>query len=219
MKKLKRLNIDELAEYYEVIDEFLKQSIKGGTYYYDTQGNFLGNAGSGNELRIISAGEWGNIQSNQLGGKGLSFAQCSDIQTLNNIIGSFLPQGSYSSTSWGSYNGATAGYVVSGGTTQFFFNQFDPLMDNYFNFVSTMEHEAYHHYSGHTNVSGLTPAQIAQNEYDTIIAQVCSPTYCQASPAYKDNTAMYLFKQWSILGIAGQDGHTLADAKSICDAS
>jgi predicted SprT family Zn-dependent metalloprotease len=211
--KLKRLNIDELAECYEVIDDILKQSIKGGTYYFSTEGSFLGNAGYGNDVRIVTAEQWDVAYCYQLGGQGVSFTECSDTQTLTNIIASFLPPGSYSSIT--TYGGAMAGYNVN--TNQFLFNQNDPMMNNYFNLLSTMEHELYHYNNGQI-VSGLTSTQEAQNEYNNILSQVNSSTYALTTQAYKDRTARYLYDQWCTLHINGQVGHTLYDAKSICDA-
>jgi hypothetical protein len=213
--KAKRLDLDQLPKYYELIDKLSKQAVKGGSYYFDELGKFLGNVGSDSNVRIVTEEEWGYAQCYQVNGQGVLFSECTNIATLTMILTSFLPSGSYNST--GTSDEAMAGYnPYPNGQVQFVFDHDDPMWNDYFNMLSTMEHESNHYYLEHTT-PGLTPEEIAQNECTTIIHQiVVNPTYQRTTQEYKTRTAEYLYKQWQILGKNGDIGHKIKDTRAIC---
>jgi hypothetical protein len=217
MKKIRKIGVSELSKYYELIDDILKRHLKGGSYYFDQNGNFLGNVGSDSSVRIVDESQWSLAQCYQIDGQGVLFSECTNHQTLANILASFLPTESYDSMNDnGAYHDVMAGYATnSSGYTQFVFDPNDSRWNDYYNMASTAEHESYHYYAGHVGYD-ISEEQLAQNEWSNILNQVSSPTYTQTTNGYKQTVANYLYAQWIKLEIADQPGYTQADAENAC---
>ena len=77
-----------------------------------------------------------------------------------------------------------------------------------------MQHEAYHHYSGH-NQYGTSKDQQYLNEIDAIMSQVTDWEYLHTTFQYKHGLADSLHKFWRLAGFTGI-GYDLGDAQRIC---
>lgn len=60
MKKLRKANLDELAEKLPVASKEENLECVGGNYYFDSGGNFLGEVGSSDYFRLISYSDYVN---------------------------------------------------------------------------------------------------------------------------------------------------------------
>ncbi|MDR1153635.1 MAG: hypothetical protein LBL04_02905 [Bacteroidales bacterium] len=220
MKKLTKESFGRLRKSFPVADEQTLSGMKGGSYYYDTSGNFLCFAGSNHDVRVVTYEESLYIHYGQrYDGAGVLFSQCnSEVQSA--ILASFLNSESYSSINITSNGSIIAGYATttnaSGTSNVFIYNSSQSFVWNdYDNLSSTMVHESYHYSSGHIS-SGLTERQRQQNEIDTILYQVNHSSYTYVTQEYRETTAAYLYEQWSRLGLANTSGHTFEDARTAC---
>ena len=125
-----------------------------------------------------------------------------------------LPEGSCNNVDrWASYLGI-AGFVTDSSGTTFYINPYDPSWNYYHEVKSTMQHEAYHHYSGH-NQYGTPEGQQYLNEIDAIMSQVTGWDYLHTTFQFKQGLADSLLRFWTAAGFTGI-GYDLGDAQRIC---
>ena len=93
-KKITRSDLNALASKFDALTELEKY--KGGDWYYDSNGSFMGQYGPGNNVRIVNGYEASLLINttgctSELDGFGDLFSASTNIAVKNNIFCSFLP--------------------------------------------------------------------------------------------------------------------------------
>jgi len=141
MRTVSRKNFEELRKFNQLSDKE-KSKMKGGNFYYDTNGNFLGQIGSGPSLQFVDQSTFNQFKSAGFEGTGTSFNNVSQEAKINFI-----------ESLWGSSNvivypdlrlpsGALA--AANTDTKELLFAGNAEFWGNYYNIISTIQHEKYH---------------------------------------------------------------------------
>ena len=210
MKRCEKLDLNGLKKRFEILDASSASQMEGRAWYVNPDdGSVLGQLGSSNEIRFLSATEFGYYQHYQVqkDDAGTSFANASD-EAQSYFLKQFLPSG-YSGAIEKNYNqavvGAMAWTVTNGNFDKFQYNPTDPIFNDFNNFKNTMAHENAHLMGHHTTDN-------PNNEISAINAQINHSSYADVSFDYKKRVGDYLFQQWKDLKIDKTPGHSLHDA-------
>ncbi len=212
MKKLKKLNLNQLATEMHEIGEVDQSNYVGGSVFFDPSGNYLGTSGLGDDIQIISADEFIHNQTYGLSSSGVAISSSSS-GTQWAVVNHYL-SGSGSSGSGFLMNNvqiasptidAEAGFTTDG---DFYIKSGSYVLDNESDLINTLAHEENHYIN---NFDGS-----ATGEINAINAQIAHASYSTTSSYYKGEVADYLYDQWERQGIANDPGYTLADARTHC---
>jgi len=219
--KVQKIDLFSLKKILPSLSEKEKNHVKGGSYYYDQLGNFLGQKGDDSTLRIVNAGDWSNMSGN---GAGDTFTGSNNLVAQEKILTDLLPSGCATYAQSGApSNYAKLGFASDGEGgyyTVFMWDAYSTALNNYYNMKSVMAHEYYHCTAGHVDDAethfALSKEERAQQEIDAIMAEIASPYYANTSGIYKADTSIYLYDCWRDAGLINDTDHTIADAKRIC---
>jgi len=186
MKVLKRKTLDELKAIMPVLSETEQAMYNGGTFYFDLSGNELGKVGTGNDLKFIAQSDFNYYRDNNIEGAGDSFSALSKAAQTTFVIN----HSSFESGQIAISNNSDrdlAAEVLEGGVKIY---KDDSVWNNYYDALSTLEHEWYHFDNGHHHTTGI---EHVQQEIETYIAQINSAGFANTSYEYKKRVAENMY--------------------------
>jgi len=190
-KNRKKFNLHDLAGQVEKMSFSEQKSSAGGDYYYDFEGRFLGQCGTGNQIRVMSHDAY---LINNCYGESYLNDRCQAIIFIDagpicqaNIASSML--GLPVTIDYDPYNPKTQGSctvddkVISLNYYGYFIQD-----SNYWEILSTLQHERTHYYQ-----NGLT---YNEREYAAYYEQVNNPIFANCSYAFQQGTMEQYWKYY-----------------------
>ena len=230
-RKITRLTLEELRETVPELSQ-KEEELLGGAKYFDLSGNYLGDMGPGDDLRVISSDVWRCVHNDQLSipsmygytsqalyGVALSSSPKS-VQKA--VISRYAKQEGfhvitmYSDITLDDYPelsvDMSAALIPAGdGHAKMLKVKIgSSVIDNESSLISTIQHEMVH-------VTGNIPTHTSGcNEIDAIMVQIQASAYQNTSQEYKLATAEYLWFAVQNCSDKIEWCTSLEDAKRIC---
>lgn len=190
-KNRKKFNLHELAGQVEKMSLSEQKSSAGGDYYYDFEGRFLGQCGTGNQIRVMSHDAY--LINNCYGESYLNdrcqatiFYDAGPICQAN-IASSML--GLPVTIDYDPYNPHVQGSCTKDGKviTLNYYGYF--VKDsNYWEILSILQHERTHYYQNGLNHN--------KNEYAAYYEQINNPIFANCSYAFQQGTMEQYWKYY-----------------------
>lgn len=191
MKVLKRKTLDELKAIMPVLSETEQAMYNGGTFYFDLSGNELGKVGTGNDLKFIAQSDFNYYRDNNIEGAGVSFGSLNDAGQ-NKFIDD------HTSLEFDIRTSIENGYDAALTTTgKLLIDENSSIWNNYYNALSTLEHEEYHYAHNHYITGNMT---LVDKEIETYVAQINTSNFINSSYEYKKNHAECLYNYYQQRG-------------------
>lgn len=183
MRKLRKMNLDELAQEMPVLSEEEQRAHEGGAFYYTMSGDYLGKVGDSNEIRIISADTYYNLSGNANGvgmdvvSSNFSFITSNDVKfnVLNSMARSV---GVGSGFNMANLEQGTYAEIDISGNVSFSYHAPCFRDANYYDFVLTLYHER-----RHIETSYLDHRR---SEFEAYACVLRHPQFEQASEKFKN---------------------------------
>jgi hypothetical protein len=184
-----------------VLVEEEEREIVGGIYYYNNEtGEYLGQIGSGDELRFVSSGLFYEGRISEAPPPGESFQQVSgDVQA--HFLRRLYAGGNHAVSDPTKVD--SAGVDDRG---NLLYNENSDIWNNYYDIMNLMYHENVHYQSGHHLLSGDA---LNQADLDTHIASASAPGFSNTSSQFKTETANAIVGYANKLSISYNDRYTL----------
>ena len=208
-RKITKESLDELAQNLPIISEDECKRYVGGASYYDLSGNFLGQIGYGDEIRVISRMEFDKAKQeySSLGATELSIRESCNLakrhlygaplssaphETIRKVVHRYLPDELRNRVHWISRDrdGVQAGF---GGSGIFYLNYNAFIWDNESSIASTIDHELSH--LERRDYIGATEENVRGRELAAYLDQINSPSYSNTTYEYRKHLADILISE------------------------
>lgn len=199
MKKLTKLNLEELSKNLPTLSQEEQQTNQGGYYCFDAGGNYLGKTGDNPEVRVMtssdynqnkSMGEYGIMAHSQALYSAGSQSKEQIIKRIGTMNGYNVEvdYGDQSIYGWvnPTGNGGSGSIVINA-------NSYSNVTCNYYDYVCTMMHEQQH-------INTPDDAGTAFSEYQAYNTVINSSAFQYASSSYRQGAIMLRDAYGELLG-------------------
>lgn len=188
-KDRKKFNLHELAGQVEKMSRPEQESSAGGDYYYNEQGMFLGQRGTGSQLRVIADNDFligqcaGEEYLNRNGAYDFSQASMSGQMRIVSAIAGQPCEVYYNSSDYNESGHTVTTRNGSNVTSYIGINLYGTAVrsGNYWDFVITLRHEQAHYRYNELNLTNTAMAEYQATwvSYNDPDKYRCSPELLQ----------------------------------------